>query len=150
MDPRLQDYDIHDVDRIITPALMIYPELVDVDVTDTLKMLGNDPDRWRPHIKTAKLGAILSRLIEYRIVNFKCSTTLELLTACQAGAADILLAYSVIGANAQRALDIAEDFPRTRVSVLVEASEQATTCRCTEIGVFVDIYRGMHRTEIEP
>jgi D-serine deaminase-like pyridoxal phosphate-dependent protein len=96
MNLRLQAYEIDDVDRIITPALIIYPELVDINIKATLKMLGNDPDRWRPHIKTAKLGAILSRLIEHRIVNFKCSTTLELLTACQTGAADVLLAYSVV------------------------------------------------------
>jgi D-serine deaminase-like pyridoxal phosphate-dependent protein len=148
MNLRLQAYEIDDVARIITPALIIYPELVDVNIKATLKMLGNDPDHWRPHIKTAKLGAILSQLIEYRIVNFKCSTTLELLTACQAGAADVLLAYSVVGANAERALEIAEDFPRTRVSVLVETSGQAATWRGTDVGVFVDINPGMNRTGI--
>lgn len=148
MNLQLQAYEIDDVDRILTPALLIYPELVDVNIKATLKMLGNDPNRWRPHIKTAKMSAILRQLMAHGVVNFKCSTTLELLTACRAGAADVLLAYSVMGANARRALEIAEDFPRTRVSVLVETSEQAATWRGTSFGVFVDINPGMNRTGI--
>jgi D-serine deaminase-like pyridoxal phosphate-dependent protein len=148
MNLRLQAYQIDDVDRIMTPALIIYPELVDVNIRATLKMLGDDPNRWRPHIKTAKLGAILRRLLDHSILNFKCSTTLELLTACQAGAADVLLAYPVMGANAQRTLEIAEDSPRTRVSVLIETPEQAAIWHGTSIGVFVDINPGMNRTGI--
>jgi D-serine deaminase-like pyridoxal phosphate-dependent protein len=148
MNLRLEPYEIADVDRIMTPALLIYPELVDVNIKATLKMLGGDPNRWRPHIKTAKLSAIVRQLMDHGIVNFKCSTTLELLTACQAGAADVLLAYSVIGANARRTLDIAEDFPRTRLSVLVETLEQAATWRGTSAGVFIDINPGMNRTGI--
>jgi D-serine deaminase-like pyridoxal phosphate-dependent protein len=148
MNLRLEPYQIDDVDRIMTPALLIYPELVNVNIKATLKMLGGDPNRWRPHIKTAKLSAIVRQLMDHGVVNFKCSTTLELLTACQAGAADVLLAYSVIGANARRTLEIAEDFPRTRLSVLVETSEQAATWRGTGAGVFIDINPGMNRTGI--
>ena len=144
----LEPYEIDDVDRILTPALLIYPELVDANIKATLKMLGGDPNRWRPHIKTAKIGAILRRLIDHGIINFKCSTTLELLTACQEGAADVLLAYSVVGANARRALDIAEDFPRTRFSVLVETLQQAASWRGTSAGIFIDINPGMNRTGI--
>lgn len=148
MHAQLEAYKIGDVDRIITPALLIYPELVDLNIKATLRMLGNDPNRWRPHIKTAKLSAIVRRLIDHGILNFKCSTTLELLTACQAGAADVLLAFPVMGANAQRALEIAEDFPRTSISVLVEASEQTAAWKGTHVGLFVDVNPGMNRTGI--
>jgi D-serine deaminase-like pyridoxal phosphate-dependent protein len=144
----LEPYEIDDVERILTPALLIYPELVDVNIKATVKMLGGDPNRWRPHIKTVKMSAILRQLMDHGVINFKCSTTLELLTACQAAAADVLLAYSVIGANARRTLDIAEDFPRTRLSVLVETPEQAATWRGTSAGVFIDINPGMDRTGI--
>jgi D-serine deaminase-like pyridoxal phosphate-dependent protein len=144
----LEPYEIDDVDRILTPALLIYPELVDANIKATLTMLGGDPNRWRPHIKTAKIGAILRQLMDHGVINFKCSTTLELLTACQVGAADVLLAYSVIGANARRTLDIAEDFPRTRFSVLVETLQQAASWRGTSAGVFIDINPGMNRTGI--
>ncbi len=143
-----EPYEIDDPDRVITPALLIYPERVDANIEATVKMLGGDPNRWRPHIKTAKLGALVHRMIDYGIVNFKCATTLELLTACQAGAADVLLAYSVMGANARRTLDIAESFPDTRVSVLIETLAQAAAWHGSKIGVFIDVNSGMNRTGI--
>ncbi len=148
MELQLDAYAVQNADRIITPALLIYPDLVDANIETTLAMVGNDPERWRPHIKTAKVGAILRRLIDHGIRHFKCSTTLELLTACEAGAADVLLAYSVMGANARRTREIAEHFSRTRVSVLIETGEQAAVWRGTDIGIFIDINPGMNRTGI--
>ncbi len=145
---QLDAYRIEDVDRIITPALLVYPKMVERNIDATLRMLGNDPNRWRPHIKTAKLAAVLRQLLDRRVVNFKCSTTLELLTACQAGATDVLLAYSVMGAGARRTLEIAESFPRTRVSVLVETAQQAMAWRGSPIGIFIDVNSGMNRTGI--
>jgi len=81
--------------------------------------------------------------------NFKCATTLELLVACECGAADVLVAYPVIGANARRVREIAEQFPQVRVSVLVENEEQARQWRGGRLGVFVDINPGMNRTGID-
>ena len=144
----LDIYQIKDADQILTPALLVYPGIVDTNIQATLKMAGNDPNRWRPHIKTAKIPAILQRLIRYGVVNFKCSTTLELLTACKAGATDVLLAYPVMGANAMRAREIANEFPRTRISVLVETGDQAAMWRGTNVGIFIDVNPGMDRTGI--
>ncbi|MBV9301699.1 MAG: D-TA family PLP-dependent enzyme [Acidobacteriaceae bacterium] len=148
LDLSLDVYSLDNADDVLTPALIIYPELVDANISATLRMLGNDPNRWRPHIKTAKLSAILHQLIGHSVVNFKCSTTLELLTACQAGAADVLLAFPVTGANARRAVEIANQFPQTRVSVLVETFEQALHWSGSSIGVFIDVNPGMDRTGI--
>lgn len=148
MDIPLPAYEIRDADEVLTPALLVYPELVDANIRATLKMLGDDPNRWQPHIKTAKLNATVRRLLEHGVQNFKCSTTLELLMACQAGAHSALLAYPVVGANARRTLEIAERFPATGVSVLVESAEQVSIWRGREMGVFVDINPGMDRTGI--
>src|SRR5579863_917268 len=144
----LEDYAIEDADRILTPALLIYPDLVDANIRATLRMAAADSNRWRPHIKTAKLAATVRRLLDHGVSNLKCSITLELLTACECGAADVLLAFAVVGANAHRALEIAEQFPQTRVSVLIENAEQARTWRGTRIGVFIDVNPGMNRTGI--
>ena len=148
MDLRPDTYKIADADAIMTPALVIYPQLVDANIEATLKMLGGEPNRWRPHIKTAKLAAILRRFLDYGVVNFKCSTTLELLTACEIGAADVLLAYPVVGANARRTREIANRFPGTRISVLIETHEQSLLWRSSSIGIFVDVNPGMDRTGI--
>jgi D-serine deaminase-like pyridoxal phosphate-dependent protein len=150
MDVRLEAYMLDDVSEIMTPALLIYPELVENNIEATLKMVNHDPERWRPHIKTAKLGAVVRRMIGHGIRNFKCATTLELLTACQAGAADVLLAFAVSGANARRVVELAHEYPKTRISVLVESSVQAAAWHDTGIGVFIDLDPGMNRTGIGP
>src|SRR6202035_6098689 len=87
---------------VLTHALMVYPEIVASNIARTLHLLGGDPDRWRAHIKTAKLAYTLRLLVERCVRSFKCATTLELLVACYSGVADVLLAYPVVGANARR------------------------------------------------
>ena len=86
MDARLETYLVKDAEQIVTPALLIYPKIVEQNIRITLGMVGNDPQRWRPHIKTAKLGAVMRQMMGQGIHQFKCATTLELLTACQMGA----------------------------------------------------------------
>ncbi|MBV8477814.1 MAG: alanine racemase [Acidobacteriaceae bacterium] len=148
MDLPLDGYELPDTNRILTPALLVHIDYVDSNVEATLRMLGGDAGRWRPHIKTAKIPAVLQRMMTYGIRAFKCSTTLELLTACESGADDVLVAFAMTGANAERTLEIASEFPRTRISVLVEAAEQAQFWSRTGLGVFVDVNPGMDRTGI--
>jgi D-serine deaminase-like pyridoxal phosphate-dependent protein len=144
------DYVVAEAERILTPALLIYPQVVAQNIQITLRMVGNDPERWRPHIKTAKLGAVIGCMTQQGIHNFKCSTTLELLTACQCNAKDILLAFAISGANAKRVIEIAEAYPKTRVSVLVESAAQANLWKNTGVGAFIDLNSGMNRTGMQP
>ncbi len=145
----LVSYQVEDTSQIVTPALLIYPDKVHQNIEATIKMLGGDANRWRPHIKTAKLPAVIKGYLRDGISHFKCSTTLELLTACQAGAADVLVAFAMVGANALRVQQIAEQFPEVRVSVLVEAEPQAALWLNSKIGVYLDLNSGMNRTGIE-
>jgi D-serine deaminase-like pyridoxal phosphate-dependent protein len=142
-DPHYRVYGIEDV---MTPALVVYPEIIASNIERTVELLGGDRDRWRVHIKTAKLGYTMRMMVERGIRNFKCATTLELLVACQRGASDVLLAYPSIGANARRVREIVEQFPRVRISVLAENEEQVRQWRGSRVGVFLDINPGMNRT----
>jgi D-serine deaminase-like pyridoxal phosphate-dependent protein len=144
-----QRYRVSDLDNVLTPALVIYPDIIASNIEQTLKLLGGDADRWRAHIKTAKLGFTLRMLVERGIRNFKCATTLELLVACQSGARDVLFAYPAMGANARRAREIAQQFPDVRISVLAENDDQVRQWRGSLVGVFLDINPGMNRTGIE-
>jgi D-serine deaminase-like pyridoxal phosphate-dependent protein len=148
MDLRLDDYLVRDTERILTPALLIYSDIVDANIRATLRMTGGDPNRWRPHIKTIKSAHVLKQLLGHKVVHFKCATTLELLLACETGAADILVAFPVVGANAARVLEIAEEFQQTRISVLIETASQAEQWRGTAVGVYIDVNGGMDRTGI--
>jgi len=142
-------YGIAGIEDVMTPALVIYPEMIAANIESTLKLLAGNADRWRVHIKTAKLGYTLRMLVERGVRNFKCATTLELLVACQSGAKDVLYAYPAVGANARRAGEIAEDFPELRVSVLAESDEQVRQWRGRRVGIFLDINPGMNRTGID-
>lgn len=144
----MTSYRIENVEAMLTPALVIYPEIVDQNIAATLRLLGGDANRWRPHLKTAKLGFIMKRLVSKGVVNAKCSTTVELKAACEAGMKDVLLAYAVVGANARRVREIAEQYPNVRVSVLVENVEQVAAWAGSRIGIFVDVNPGMDRTGI--
>ena len=145
-DPR---YEVRGVEEVMTPALVVYPEMIASNIERTVGLLDGDADRWRVHIKTAKLGLTLRMLVERGIRNFKCATTLELLTACQCGATDILLAYPCMGANARRVSEIAEQFPKVQISILAENKEQIQQWRANRTGIFLDINPGMNRTGVQ-
>lgn len=144
-----EEYRIFDVEDILTPALVVYPEIVASNISSTLRLLNGNADRWRAHIKTSKLAYTLRTLVDRGVTNFKCATTLELLTACQCGAKDILVAFPVMGANARRVREIADEFPRVRISALAENEEQIRQWRKSAVGVFLDLNPGMNRTGIE-
>jgi D-serine deaminase-like pyridoxal phosphate-dependent protein len=141
-------YRVTDDEDVLTPALVVYPEIVASNVSQTLRLLGG-ANRWRAHIKTAKLEYTVRRLLEHGVRNLKCATTLELLVACRSGAEDVLVAYPVVGANARRVREIAEQFPDVRISALVESEEQVRQWRGTTVGIFLDINPGMDRTGVE-
>ncbi len=141
-------YRIENAEALLTPALAIYPEIVDRNIAATLRLLGGDANRWRPHLKTAKLGFIMRRLAAQGVVNAKCSTTVELAAACESGMKDVLLAYAVVGANARRVKELAGQYAGVRVSVLVENVEQVAAWSGGSVGIFVDVNPGMDRTGI--
>ena len=145
----LDHYRIANVDRVMTPALAIYPEIIEANIRTTLRLVGENANRLRPHVKTAKLAFTMRRFIELGITNFKCSTSLELLTACESGAADVLVAYPLVGAGARRIRKVAAQFEQKRISALVECREQIGSWEGSNIGLFIDVNPGMNRTGIE-
>ncbi len=147
-DISLTDYRIREVENVLTPALAIYPEIVDRNIAITIELVGG-ADRWRPHVKTAKLAYVMRRLVGRGVTNFKCSTSLELHTACEAGARDVLLSYPAVGRAARRVLEIADAFPAVSVSALIESSEQIRFWKGGRVGLFIDVNPGMNRTGID-
>lgn len=145
----LSGYRIESLGKVMTPALAIYVDVVDSNIQTTLELLDGNLERWRPHVKTTKLAAIMARLIAKGIRNFKCATTLELLTVCEAGAKDVVVAYPCLGARARRIQQIASIFPDVRISVLLEDESDVDVWRGTTVGAFIDVNPGMNRTGIE-
>ena len=140
---------VENAEDVMTPALLLYPDAVAANIDAIVKSLSGDAGRWRAHVKTAKLAFTMRMLVERGVANFKCATTLELLVACESGANDVLVAYPVVGANARRAREIADAFPKVRVSILAENETQALQWRGSRVGIFLDINPGMDRTGVE-
>ena len=147
--PWHERYRVSDPERVLTPALALYPDVIASNIRCTLDLLGGHAVRWRAHIKTAKLNYTLRMLIDRGVRYFKCATSLELLQACQTGATDVLVAYPLMGANAHRVREIKNQCPRVGISVLAENEAQVRQWRGADIGVFLDINPGMNRTGIE-
>src|SRR5690349_19556060 len=62
--PWNEHYRVTDSGDLITPALVVYPEIIAANIASTLNLLHGDAGRWRAHIKTAKLAYTLRMLVE--------------------------------------------------------------------------------------
>ena len=134
------------LEAILTPALVVDLDAVKQNIAATLRLLGGDPNRWRPHLKTAKLGLTMRTIREHGVAQAKCSTALELETACEAGFRDLLLAYPVTGPQVDMVKHVAALYPATTISVLIEDAAMVAPWRGSRIGLFIDLNSGMDRT----
>jgi D-serine deaminase-like pyridoxal phosphate-dependent protein len=141
-------YTLSNLSDVLTPALAIYSGHVANNIETTIALLGNNPARWRPHLKTTKLGSVMRLLVAHGVEAVKCATTLELSKACEAGFKDVLLAYPVAGNNARRVVEIALSFPQVSVSALVDSPLQVEQWAGSRVSVFLDVDPGMKRTGI--
>lgn len=139
------DYRIAGDASLLTPALVIYEDHLRHNIARMLSIVG-DVERWRPHVKTAKLAYTMRQLVESGVHKVKCATTLELQAACEAGAEDVLVAFPVLGANAARVAAIADRFPTAAISVLVEDEAHLAAWKGSRVSVFLDLNPGMDRT----
>ena len=145
---QIGDYRIAEDRSLLTPALVIYADFLRHNIARMMDIVGG-ADRWRPHIKTAKLAYTIRELVKSGVTKVKCATTLELLAACEAGAQDVLVAFPVLGPNAARVAAIANCFPQVAVSALIEHEEHLVAWRGSRVSVFLDLNPGMDRTGAE-
>ena len=50
-----EKYRVLDVNAVLTPALVVYPNVIAANIARTLRLLDQKGERWRAHIKTSKL-----------------------------------------------------------------------------------------------
>jgi D-serine deaminase-like pyridoxal phosphate-dependent protein len=120
--------------------------MIEANISAALRMMNGDASRWRPHLKTAKLGYTMRRLVARGVKTAKCATTLELAAAIESGMDDVVVAFPLMGRNAARVREIAAAHPERRISTLVEGPDQLEEWRASAVGVFVDLNSGMDRT----
>lgn len=153
MDFSITDYNIKNIDRLDSPALVIFPETVRQNIAHAVRMVG-DVNRLRPHIKTNKSAEATRLLMEAGITKFKCATIAEAEMLGICGAKDVLLAYQPIGPKLQRFITLIQKYPETTYACLVDNLEAAWTMAVNaaeaglQIPVFLDLNTGQNRTGI--
>jgi D-serine deaminase-like pyridoxal phosphate-dependent protein len=141
------------VERLLTPALVVYLDRVRANARRVIELTGG-ADRWRPHVKTSKLPAVQAELVRAGVRCFKCATTreaLELVRVLRSEAvrdADVLVAYPLVGPGLARLGELAERFPEAAVSVLCEDAESVRHVPAP-VSVFADLDVGMRRTGLD-
>jgi D-serine deaminase-like pyridoxal phosphate-dependent protein len=144
--PEESRYQLVDAKAVMTPALVIYSDIVEANIRNTIRLISGDVNRWRPHVKTSKLAMTMKLMMRQGVNQFKCATTLELLTLCDSGAHDVLLAYTALGPIAVRVREIADRFPNVAVSALIDDEQNLHAWKDSRVGLFVDLNPGMDRT----
>jgi D-serine deaminase-like pyridoxal phosphate-dependent protein len=148
-------YIISDIDKLDTPALVVYPDRVKENI-DILKSIIDDVSRLRPHVKTHKCKDTALLMLEGGITKFKCATIAEAEMLGMSKAPDVLLAYQPISPKLKRFIGLIKAYPETRYSCLVDnnaAAEhisEAALENNINIPVYIDLNIGMNRTGIKP
>ncbi len=147
-------YLIDDVEKIDSPALVIFPERVKANIQTAISMVG-DIRRLRPHVKTNKSADASQLMLDAGITKFKCATIAEAEMLGALGAPDVLLAYQPLGPKLHRFIELIKKFPSTKYSCLTDnmaaAAEQAHAFDANKMAVplYVDLNTGMNRTGID-
>ncbi|MBM4005401.1 MAG: D-TA family PLP-dependent enzyme [Planctomycetes bacterium] len=146
-------YRITDTSEIISPALLVFSELLERNLRSMIEVVG-DPGRLRPHCKTHKIQEIAELGCRHGIRKGKCATFAEAEMLARAGVSDIFLAYPLIGPNLARAVEFRRRYPDRILSVTADDPEQVRKLGETmedagqSIEVLLDIDTGQHRTGI--
>src|SRR5699024_3450997 len=149
-------YTIKNVAQIDTPALAIYYDRLEENITRVIQM-AEDIKQLRPHVKTHKSQAITQLLLERGIRKFKCATISEAEMLAQCNVPDVLLAYQPVGPKQSRVLNLIKTYQDTQFSCLVDQIEVAECLsrhvraqKNVVIPVYIDINVGMGRSGIVP
>lgn len=148
-------YPIQNIGETDTPAFVVYKERI-IDNIDSLVKVVRHPEWVRPHVKTHKMAEVTMLMMQAGIWKFKCSTIAEAEMLGEVGAHDVLLAYQPVGPKIRRLLQLAQKYPFTHYSCIVD--NKASAAAISEvfdeakmlIYVYLDLNVGMNRTGIRP
>ncbi len=149
------DYRLRDAETVASPALLVYPELIQQNIATVVAAAGG-PHRLRPHVKTHKTLAIARLLLEAGVTAHKCATLAEAELLAQAGAADVLIAYPLVGPNLPRLARLIAAYPHTQFATLIDHPQATQSLAATmqaagrTVGVWLDLNVGQNRTGITP
>ena len=114
---------------IATPSILLYPDRIQENIRRMIRLAGG-AERLRPHVKTHKIAEVIQLQLQEGIGKFKCATLAEVEMVAEAGGADILLAYPLLGPGIGMWFDLVNRFPETRLSVTVDSEHCVQELPC--------------------
>lgn len=150
MDPQ---YRVADTRQIISPALILYKDLLEANL-DRMLTIAGDKNRLRPHCKTHKMPQVTKLELARGITKHKCATFAEAEMLAEAGVTDVFLSYNLVGPNIDRAVAFRRKFPQVTLRVQadhpgpVAELSRAMSAAGQTVDVLVDLDVGQHRTGI--
>lgn len=146
-------YVIRDTRAIVSPALIVFQEMVAENISHMLTIAG-DSQRLRPHCKTHKMSAVVRMQLDQGITKHKAATFAEAQMLADNGVRDVCLAYNLVGPNIHRAVEFVTAYPDVELSVTADHARpiqelgQAMSSADQSINVLLDLDTGQHRTGV--
>jgi D-serine deaminase-like pyridoxal phosphate-dependent protein len=146
---------VENLDAILSPALLVYPDRVQENLRRIIEYAGGTA-RLRPHVKTHKMAEVIQLQMDAGIDKFKCATIAEAEMIAVAGGRDVMLAYQLVGPHVARMVRLAQAFPETAFSTMVDDAHSANALSAAmsqaglAIQVLLDVNNGMGRSGIRP
>lgn len=153
MERAIKWFEIEQVEDMVSPALLVYPDRIKSNIEKMIAMAGG-VKRLRPHVKTHKMAEIITLQMNLGIHKFKCATIAEAELLAKCGAQDVLLAMQPVGVHVSRLFELITIYQETRFSTLVDNVKSMIDMaahaerRKQAIAVWLDINNGMDRTGI--
>src|SRR5882757_1553414 len=141
-------YAIKEMDRLDTPALVVYPPAIKKNIGLAVEMAGG-PARLRPHVKTHKSPDVTRLMLEAGIRSFKCATIAEAEMLALAGARDVLLAYQPVGPKVLRLAALIKKYDGIQFACLIDnlaaaaAMSEVFAAAGLRVPVWIDLNVGM-------
>lgn len=148
-------YQVHNLDMIDSPALLVFRDKAQRNIDKMIAMAGGGAVL-TPHIKTAKMAAIVQMYMEAGVTRFKCATIAEAEMVAACGPEEVILAYQPVGPKLSRLSRLMDRFSWVKFATLVddagvlEKMEAIAQKNDTQIRLFLDVDGGMGRTGILP
>ena len=149
------DFRLTDPSAVASPALLFSRDAIQHNLARMLERAGG-PERLRPHVKTHKTRQIVRMEIDAGIRKHKAATIAEAEMLAQEEAADILLAYPLVGPAIARFVKLMRTYPASQFLATVDDRDMATalsralTAENLSAEVLLDLDVGQHRTGLPP
>lgn len=149
-------YPTIDTGGVASPGLWVDRAAVQRNIDQMIEDVGGTEqiDRLRPHMKTHKMGEVISMQVASGIFKCKAATPMEALVAARNGISDVLLAHQPVGEKIEWLNELIETFPDIQFGTIVdhdeglEAISRVLANPDRVLSLWIDVDCGMHRSGI--